>query len=313
MSYLSTLKKSSSLDLDHLAKVIDGQNNPQKKTFEREDEDERFWKPERDKAGNAFAVIRFLPPAIVNGEPEDVLWVQTFSHGFQNPQTGKWYIEKSLTTINQKDPVSEFNSILWNSSQDDNSPARKQARAQKRRLQYVSNILVKDPKNPQNEGKVFLYKYGKKVFDKIQAIMFPKIPGAPQVNPFDPEKGANFNLFIEQVMGYPNYDQSRFDAPSSMGDETSIEAICSQAYSLKALVDPSNFKTRDKLEERLSEVLGFDVVAYINSHKTGAAPVAAVNAPVAATNYVPSTPPTVEASVADDDADLEEFKRLAVG
>ena len=309
MSYLSTLKKSSSLDLEHLAKVIEDQNNPQK-TFKRE-VDERFWKPERDKAGNAYAVIRFLPPAIVNGEAEDVLWVRIFDHGFQNPQTGKWYIEKSLTTIDQKDPVSEFNSILWNSSQDDNSPARKQARDQKRRLQYVSNILVvKDTKNPQNEGKVFLYQYGKKVFDKIQAIMFPKIPGAPQINPFDPISGANFNLFIEQVAGFPNYDQCRFDGPTPLGDESVIDSVCSQAYSLKELIAPDKFKSRAELEARLSEVLGFDVVAYVQSNKAGAPP-----ASVAVTAPTPvSKPKTVEDTVSsvpdDEDDDLEQFRRL---
>lgn len=302
MSYLSTVKQ---LDLNQLAKIIEEENNP--KSFKKE-VDERFWRPERDKAGNAYAVIRFLPPAIVNGEPEDVLWVRVFDHGFQNPHTGKWYIERSLTTLDQKDPVSEYNSFLWNSTQDDNSPARKQAREQKRRLQYISNILVvKDPKNPQNEGKVFLFQYGKKIFDKIQGIMFPKIPGVPQMNPFDPLVGANFNLFVEKVAGFPNYDQSRFDGPSPIGSESEIDSICTQAYSLKELVAPDTFKSRSELEARLNDVMGFDVMAHIGSQRNSYQPTQVSSSP-------PSSPQirTVETVTVDevDDDDLEEFRKL---
>jgi hypothetical protein len=303
MSYLSTLKKSNTLDLDHLAKVIESQNNP---TFKKE-VDERFWKPERDKAGNAYASIRFLPPAVVNGNVEDVYWVRMFDHAFKGP-TGKWYIEKSLTTIDQKDPLGEYNSFLWNSTNDDNSPERKQARAQKRRQRYISNILVvKDPKNPQNEGKVFLFSYGKKVFDKIQGIMFPKFAGAPKINPFDPLEGANFNLVIEQVAGFPNYDQCRFDAPSPIGTEDEINAICSQAHSLKELIAPHNFKSREELQRNLNAVLGFDVAAYIANETS---PIPAKAAPKASPVQaaIQAAIPTVETDI--DDTDLEEFRKL---
>jgi hypothetical protein len=256
MSNFASLKKSSD-SLNRLAKEIEKINTPA--TTERE-EDTRFWKLERDKSGNGAAVIRFLPPPAVDGD-DALPWVRFFDHGFKGP-TGKWYIENSLTTLNQKDPVSEYNSELWGDSsiKDDSyrRTERKQARDQKRRLHYVSNILVvSDPKHPENEGKVFLFKYGKKIFDKITLAMNPEFEGDKPVNPFDMWKGANFKLRIRTVDGYPNYDQSVWDNTSPIeGSDDDLEAIWKKEYSLKEFTDPKNFKSYDQLKKRLEEVLG---------------------------------------------------------
>ena len=195
MVNFATLKKNSG-NLSTLVKEIEKLNAPAEKQ-----EDNRYWQPEVDKAGNGVAIIRFLPAPAVDGE-DSLPWVRIWNHGFKGP-TGKWYIENSLTTFNQKDPVSEYNSQLWNSTNDDNSPARKQAREQKRRLTYISNIyVVSDPKNPENEGKIFLYRYGKKIFDKISLLMNPEFDGDEAINPFDLWNGANFKLKIRMVEGY---------------------------------------------------------------------------------------------------------------
>jgi hypothetical protein len=316
MSYLSALKKSSAFDFDNIQKVIDEQNNP-KKTAKQNNKDERFWKLDLDKAGNGFATIRFLPPALdAEGKPEDKLWVRMFSHGFRGP-TGKWYIEKSLSTIEGRDAIGEYNSALWNSVGDDqpDHPNRKQARVQKRRLRYISNILVvADPQNPQNEGKVFLFDYGKKIYDKLQSVMFPKIPNVPRLNPFDPVAGADFNVIVEQVGGFSNYDQSRFSAPAPLGSNAEIDVICPKAYSLKDLVKPAQFKSAAELKSLLNTAMGFDVDLAIAAIKGTSVPTE--SAPVAQTT--PSKPNlTVEAvSGADDyaddedDADLKKFKGL---
>jgi len=253
MSNFATLKKSSA-DLSRLTKEIEKINTPQSNN-ERE-EDTRFWKLERDKSGNGSAIIRFLPPAAVDGD-DALPWVRIFNHGFKGP-TGKWYIENSLTTLNQKDPVSEYNSKLWNASSDDSSWQRKQAREQKRRLNYISNILVvSDPKNPENEGKVFLFKYGKKIFDKITMAMNPEFEGDQPLNPFDMWKGANFKIRIRTVDGYPNYDQSVWDNPSPIkGEDEHLEKLWKSEYSLKEFVEAKNFKSYDELKKRLDEVLG---------------------------------------------------------
>jgi len=252
MANFSALKKSSSA-LDRLAKEIEKVNAPA--TSEKAGDD-RFWQPEVDKSGNGMAVIRFLPAPAVDGD-DALPWVRIFNHGFKGP-TGKWYIENSLTTLNQKDPVSDYNSQLWNASTDDNSWQRKQARAQKRRLNYISNIMViSDPKNPQNEGKVFLYKYGKKIFDKITQAMNPEFEGDTPVNPFDLWKGANFKLRIRNVEGYRNYDMSMFDSTSALSDDDDkLEAVWNKEYSLKEFTDPKNFKSYEELKRRLDEVLG---------------------------------------------------------
>jgi hypothetical protein len=211
--------------------------------------DDRLWKPEMDKTGNGYAVIRFLPAP----ENEDLPWVKMYSHGFQGP--GGWYIENSLTTIGQKDPVSEHNRELWNSGNDaDKDTVRKQ----KRKLSYYSNIyVIKDPADPSNEGKVFLYKYGKKIFDKIMASMQPEFEDEEPINPFDFWQGANFKLKIRKVDGYWNYDKSEFDRVSPLlDDDDALEAIWKKQYSLQELVNPSQFKTYEELDKRLKQVLG---------------------------------------------------------
>jgi len=216
--------------------------------------DDRFWSPTVDKAGNGYAVIRFLPAC----EGEDVAWIRYWDHGFKGP-TGRWYIENSLTSIGQTDPVSELNSKLWNASSNDESAERKQARNQKRRLHYVANILVvSDPGNPSNEGKTFLFKFGKKIWDKIDDLMHPQFQDEQPINPFDFWGGANFKLKIRQVEGYRNYDKSEFDKPSPLhgGDDKQLEAVYKQLQPLKDLIDPKNYKTYAELKKKLIEVLG---------------------------------------------------------
>ena len=243
MSFAS-LKKSSFQDL--LAKA-DTLNKSEAKSGP----DERLWKPEVDKAGNGYAVIRFLPAP--NGE--DLPWAQVWTHAFQGP--GGWYIENSLTTLGKKDPVSDLNRELWNSG-GEGSPQRAQARNQKRKLNYYSNIyVVKDSANPENEGKVFLYRYGKKIFDKIMESMQPAFEDETPVNPFDLWKGADFKLKITKVAGFWNYDKSEFDAPSVLGDlsDKELEGIWQQEHSLSAYTADDQFKSYEELKERLDRTL----------------------------------------------------------
>jgi hypothetical protein len=211
--------------------------------------DERLWKLEVDKSGNGYAVIRFLPAP--NGE--DLPFVKLYSHAFQGP--GGWYIENSLTTLGQKDPVSEYNTTLWNNGTD---AGKDLARKQKRKLTYVSNIyVVKDPSNPENEGKVFLYKYGKKIFDKLTAAMQPEFEDEEAIDPFDFWQGANFKLKAKNVAGYRNYDSSEFAAVSALlDDDEAMEGIWKQQYSLEEFVAPDQFKSYDDLKKRLGYVLG---------------------------------------------------------
>ena len=211
--------------------------------------DDRFWKPELDKASNGYAVIRFLPVI----REEDVPFARLFSHGFKGP--GGWYIENSRTTIGEKDPVSEMNTQLWNSGLESDKDI---ARQRKRRLNYISNIyVVSDPANPENEGKVFLYKYGKKIFDKINEAMQPEFADEDPIDPFDFWKGANFKLKVRKVAGYINYDKSEFESPSPLlnGDDALLEELWNKQYSLKEFTDPSNFKSYEQLKQRLDEVL----------------------------------------------------------
>ena len=211
--------------------------------------DERLWKPGVDKSGNGYAVIRFLPEP----DGEDLPWAQVWSHAFQGP--GGWYIENSLTTLGQKDPVGELNRTLWNSGLDSDKEV---ARKQKRKLSYYSNIMViKDQLNPENEGKVFLYKYGKKIHDKIVGAMQPQFEDEEAINPFDFWKGADFRIKIQTIGGYWNYDKSDFAAPSTLGDfsDERLEEIWKSQYSLKEFTDPSAFKSYEQLEERLQTVL----------------------------------------------------------
>ena len=253
MSNFASLKKSSA-DIGRLTKEIEKINTPQGSN-DRE-ADTRFWTLTRDKAGNGSAVIRFLPAAAVDGD-DALPWVRYFDHGFKGP-SGKWYIENSLTTIGQKDPVSEYNSSLWNASNDDASWQRKQARDQKRRLHYIANIMViKDQSNPENEGKVFLFKFGKKIFDKITLAMNPQYADDPAMNPFDLWNGANFKLRTRMVAGYLNYDQSTFESASPLSDDDAkLEKIWKSEYSLKEFVDPKNFKSYEELKRKMNDVLG---------------------------------------------------------
>lgn len=243
------LKKNRKSDFEKLQKQID------ESTSKGGGQDTRFWSPSVDKAGNGYAVIRFLPaPGI-----EDSAFVRLFTHAFKGP-TGQWYIENSRSTLGngEKDPVGEMNSRLWNETDDDNSPQRKQARIQKRKLSYISNILViKDPANPENEGKVFLYKYGKKIWDKIQQAMYPEFEDETGFNPFDLWEGADFKLKIRQVEGYRNYDKSEFEKPAALSkDDDELEAIWKREHALAELVAPDKFKSYDDLAKRLAAVLG---------------------------------------------------------
>ena len=241
---LETLKKSSSLD--KLLNAVKEDSAPQdKKSYK----DDRLWKPELDKSGNGYAVIRFLPAV----EGEDLPWAKVWSHAFQGP-TGQWYIENSLTTISHKDPVSEHNTRLWNTGLESD---KELARKQKRKLQYFSNIyVVSDAKHPENEGKVFLYRYGKKIFDKVMEAMQPEFEDEKAINPFDFWQGANFKLKIRKVDGYWNYDKSEFDAPSPLlKDDDKIEEIWKLQYPLAEHTAATNFKSYDELKTRLDAVL----------------------------------------------------------
>ncbi len=243
MSFAS-LKKQSSLGslTAKLVKEVEKTNSANKG-------DDRLWKPEVDKAGNGYAVIRFLPAP----DGEDLPWVKLYSHAFQGP--GGWYIENSLTTVNQKDPCSEFNTGLWNSGVESDKQI---ARNQKRKLSYYANIyVVKDPANPDNEGKVFLYKFGKKIFDKIMGAMQPEFEDETPLNPFDFWQGADFKVKIKKVAGFWNYDSSEFAAPKPLlKDDDALEALWKKQYSLTAFVAADQFKSYDDLKKRLDYVLG---------------------------------------------------------
>jgi len=268
--------------------------------------DDRFWSPTVDKAGNGYAVIRFLPAP----PNEDVPFVRMFDHGFQGP-TGSWYIENSLTTIGKQDPVSEYNSQLWNSGiESDKEIARKQ----KRRLHFISNVyIVTDSGKPENEGKIFLYKYGKKIFDKLNEAMNPQFADEEAVNPFDLWSGANFKLKIRQVEGYRNYDRSEFDkAGPLLNDDSELEVIWNKQHSLQEFLASSNFKSYDDLKERLARVLSTDTPSKIIKKAEDE------DLPWVRTEPVPKfkttdAPKHTAVSVDDDDDDesIEFFKKLA--
>ena len=276
--------------------------NPEKKSDKSSYVDDRKWKPTVDKAGNGYAVIRFLP-----GKDGEVPFVRYWDHGFKGP-TGQWYIEKSLTSIGQQDPVSEMNSQLWATESDDN---RALVRERKRRLHYVTNILVEsDPSNPENEGKVFLYEFGKKIFDKIMDMMQPQFQDETPVDPFDFWEGASFKLKIRNVEGYRNYDKSEFSSPSSLRDgDEELEVIYNQMYDLNEFTDPSNYKTYDELKAKLARVLG-------ESPQAMGAPTMAqesqMNVPAPAPEYKVSEPITAEEmNVTSDDDTMSYFAKLA--
>jgi hypothetical protein len=257
MSDFSALKRNRNT-FDSLKKAMEA---PSTNAEAGSKDDTRFWQPEVDKAGNGMAVIRFLPAPAADGD-DALPWVRVFNHGFQGP--GGWYIENSLTTLNQKDPVSEYNSILWNSGIEANKEI---ARKQKRRLTYIANILVvSDPKNPENEGQIRLYKFGKKIFDKISEAMNPEFADETPLNPFDFWEGANFKIKIRQVEGYRNYDKSEFDSITPVdGDDEKLEAIWKKEYSLKEFLEPKQFKSYDTLKAKLDKVLGLDGVAPVKT------------------------------------------------
>lgn len=266
--------------------------------------DERQWKPTVDKAGNGYAVIRFLPAA----EGNELPWVRYWDHGFKGP-TGQWYIEKSLTSIGQQDPLGELNSRLWNSGIESD---KETARTQKRRLHYVANVLVEsDPANPANEGRVFLYTFGKKIFDKIMDVMQPQFADEEPINPFDFWEGASFKLKIRNVEGYRNYDKSEFASPSPLlrGDDSELEQVYEGLYDLNEFTDPANYKSYDELAARLAMVLG-EAPAPTTRQQVALEEVAepAPMRQVAAPEPAPSVAPAAMAtSAADDDEDTMSF------
>jgi len=245
----ATLKKNSKNSLQKLQSEVEKINNPQNNNQKNFGEDDRFWKAELDKSGNGYAVIRFLPAP----DKEDMAFVRVFNHGFQGP--GGWYIENSLTTLGQKDPLGEYNSVLWNSGVEANKEI---ARKQKRRLTYFSNIyVVEDKANPQNEGKVFLFRYGKKIFDKISSMANPEFEDESPVDIFNLWEGANFKLKIRKVDGYSNYDKSEFiTAAPLLDDDSELERVYGECHSLDDFLNPKNFKSYDELKTRLDVVLG---------------------------------------------------------
>jgi hypothetical protein len=306
------LKANSASSISKLVKAAE------KLTENKSFGDDRLWAPTVDKAGNGYAVIRFLPAP----EGDDLPWVRYWDHGFKGP-TGKWYIENSLTSIGQQDPIGELNSKLWNSGLESDKEI---ARTRKRRLHYVSNILVvSDPGNPSNEGKVMLFKFGKKIFDKIMDVMQPQFQDEAPVNVFDFWAGANFKLKIRNVEGYRNYDKSEFDKPSPLysGDDKRLESLYATLYPLKDFIDPKNYKSYGELQKKLYDVLGNeaypDKAAQIASEET-AAPSVGLSAPRPVADEdedVPAVKPArmpVKASPADDEDDggeLSYFAKLA--
>ena len=295
---LSSLKNKSS-SLDKLKKAVEQSSagNGGGKNV-----DERFWQPEVDAAGNGYAVVRFLDTPAVDGE-DGLPWVQIWSHGFQGP--GGWYIENSLTTLGKTDPVSEYNTVLWNSGIEANKEI---ARKQKRKLTYIANVLViSDAKRPQNEGKVFLFKFGKKIFDKIKEQLEPQFADETPMNPFDFWKGANFKIKIRNVEGYRNYDKSEFESPAALfnGDDAQIEKVWKSAHSLKDFLKPDNFKSYDELKAKLDKVLGAGGATAASARKIedeeAAAPVI---------RSAPAKKVTAE-NVSVEDDDMAFFEKLA--
>ncbi len=287
------MKKSGAKNLAKLNEQLEKMNT---KT-DRGGDQEGFWKLTVDKAGNGHAVIRFLPaPA-----KEDIPWIRIWDHGFQGPG-GLWYIENSLTTLGKKDPCSEHNSALWNSGADKDKDT---ARKQKRRLAHISNILVvSDPSNPENDGKVFLFKYGAKIFDHLNGVMNPEFDDQTASNPFDLWTGSNLKLRARKVEGYRNYDKSAFDEPSSIDeDDAKLEEIYNSESPLQPFIAPDKFKSYEDLRARLVVVLQLqDDSAPLEQAPTPDSPQSG-SAPIASADEVPATE--------DDDDTLDYFKKLA--
>lgn len=297
---LNKLRASRNSDFSKIANEFEKSANPE--SGQKSYEDTRFWKPERDKAGNATATIRFL----ARTEGDELPWVKLFSHGFKGP-TGRWYIENSLTTIGQPDPVGELNSKLWNSTTDDQSPARKQARDQKRKLSYISNILViNDPKHPENNGKVFLFKFGKKIFDKIMDKARPTFEDQDPVNVFDYWEGANFKLRIKMVDRFPNYDASEFEAVAPLADtDEEILEVVNQQYKLSEFTDPKNFKSYDELKKKLETVLNGAPVGGETANDIATAEYDTAPAPQPRAAAAPA--PKSKPAASDDDDDMMSY------
>ena len=267
--------------------------------------DDRYWKPELDKSGNGFAQIRFLPTP----EGEEMPWVSYWDHGFQGP--GGWYIEKSLTTLNKQDPVSEYNSQLWNTGIEANKEI---ARKQKRRLHYVSNIyVVSDPKNPDNEGKVFKYRYGKKIFEQLKEAISPAFADENAINPFDLRgEGADFKIKIRKVDGYWNYDKSEFNDPAPLfDDENKLNEVVASIHSLSDVIAPSEFKTYEELKEKLDRVLGLTGATSTSTAESVAEDMEEV--PWSDVNKEPvAEEPVIQSSDTNESDDaMDYFKKLA--
>ena len=296
------LKKKSNSNFQFLQKELE-------KSSSNNNTDDRFWKPEVDASGNGYAVIRFLPAP----DGETVPWAKVYSHAFQG--TGGWYIENSLTTLGEKDPVGEVNRRLWNSGADEDKDT---ARKQKRKLSYYSNIyVVKDPKHPENEGKVFLYKYGKKIHDKVLAAMQPEFQDETPINVFDLWEGANFKLKIKKVAGYWNYDSSEFDSVSALSaDDSELEATWKSEHSLEAFTAKDNFKSYEDLEARLNLVLGSPnrAPARVDREELEVpitAPPTASVTPSSFREKVGAASPVKKEAVVEDDDALSYFASLA--
>jgi hypothetical protein len=290
MNSFANLKRNRN-SLEKLTKAIEATTQPAEAGSK---EDTRFWQPEVDKAGNGMAVIRFLPAPAADGD-DALPWVRLFSHGFQGP--GGWFIDNCLTTVNEKCPVCEHNNTLWNSGIEANKDI---ARKQKRKLSYIANILViSDPSNPENEGQIKLFKFGKKIFDKITEAMNPEFADETPVNPFDMWEGANFKLKIRNVEGYRNYDKSEFAEKSALfgGDDEKLEELWKKEHGLKEFVERKQFKPYDQLKNRLDKVLGFEEVAAVK--------------PKAQREEIADDLPPFETSSGVDDEDLDYFRELA--
>ena len=286
---------------DQISKLVQAAESVGGSTETKSYVDERIWKPTVDKAGNGYAVLRFLPAT----EGAELPWVRYWDHGFKGP-TGLWYIENSLTSIGQTDPVGELNSRLWNTGNDSD---KEKARAQKRRLHYVTNILVlQDPSNPANEGKVFLYKFGKKIFDKIMDSMQPEFADEEPVNPFDFWEGADFKLKIRNVEGYRNYDKSEFSSPSALyeGEDTRLETVYDQLHDLSEFTSPSNYKSYDDLKAKLIKVLGEEATAGAYTVRQEMQ----INEPVAAPEPQRLEPVSAD-QLSDEDDTMSYFAKLA--
>ena len=286
---------------DKLQSALEKESEASTKNFA----DDRYWKPELDKSGNGYAVLRFLPAA--NGE--ELPWIQYWDHGFQGP--GGWFIEKSLTTLGKADPVSEHNTTLWNTGDDANKDI---ARKQKRRLHYVSNVLVvSDPKHPEFEGKVMLYRYGKKIFEKIKDVMQPQFEDESPLNPFDLWEGADFKLKVRKVDGYWNYDKSEFSAPAPLSeDDSELESIYNKQHSLAELIAPDQFKSYDELKEKMERVLGmnFDGVSTATAETIADDNSVGKTATAEETPWADNPTPQVAASNKEDNS-LSYFEKLA--